>query len=76
MTEFSFLGELAFKITIVFDLCLGRGDNDKMKQLEDKIQKLTKDLTDLQSTLRGMNEEMHKPGFNGGKHQLMQPSLK
>ncbi|KAK7152704.1 hypothetical protein R3I93_010809 [Phoxinus phoxinus] len=49
----------------------GRGDNDKMKQLEDKIQRLTKDLNDLQSTLRGMNEkfqeEMRKPGFNGGK---------
>ncbi|XP_067223471.1 EMILIN-1b isoform X1 [Chanodichthys erythropterus] len=49
----------------------GRGDSDKMKQLEDKIQRLTKDLNDLQSTLRGMNEkfqeEMRKPGFNGGK---------
>ncbi|TRY90329.1 hypothetical protein DNTS_015225, partial [Danionella cerebrum] len=49
----------------------GRGDNDKMKQLEDKIQRLTKDLNDLQTTLRGMNEkfqeEMHKPGINIGK---------
>ncbi|XP_029585223.1 EMILIN-1b [Salmo trutta] len=48
----------------------GRGDGDKMRQLEDKIQSLTKDLHDLQSTLRGMNErfqeEMHKPGFTGG----------
>lgn len=55
----------------MFDLCLGRGDNDKMKQLEDRIQRLTKDLNDLQSTLRGMNEkfqeEMRKPGFNSGK---------
>uniref|UniRef100_A0A672PLS8 EMILIN-1-like n=1 Tax=Sinocyclocheilus grahami TaxID=75366 RepID=A0A672PLS8_SINGR len=60
----------------------GRGDNDKMKQLEDKIQKLNKDLTDLQSTLRGMNErfqeEMHKPGFNSGKTpaDAAQPEMK
>ncbi|XP_071238172.1 EMILIN-1-A-like isoform X1 [Salvelinus alpinus] len=48
----------------------GRGDSDKTRQLEDKIQSLTKDLQDLQSTLRGMNErfqeEMRKPGFSGG----------
>ncbi|XP_073783599.1 EMILIN-1b isoform X2 [Danio rerio] len=47
----------------------GRGDNDKMRQLEDKIQRLTKDLHDLQSTLRGMNEkfqeEIRKPGLPG-----------
>ncbi len=50
----------------------------RLKQLEDKIQKLTKDLTDLQSTLRGMNEEMHKPGFNGGKTpaDAAQPEMK
>uniref|UniRef100_A0A8C1XRS0 Elastin microfibril interfacer 1b n=1 Tax=Cyprinus carpio TaxID=7962 RepID=A0A8C1XRS0_CYPCA len=60
----------------------GRGDNDKMKQLEDKIQKLNKDLTDLQSTLRGMNErfqeEMRKPGFNSGKTpaDAAQPEMK
>lgn len=70
------------KISIVFDLCLGRGDNDKMKQLEDKIQRLTKDLNDLQSTLRGMNEkfqeEMRKPGFNSGKTpaDAAQPEMK
>ncbi|KAM4602871.1 EMILIN-1b [Polymixia lowei] len=48
----------------------GRGDSDKMRQLEEKIQSLTKNLHDLQSTLRGMNErfqeEMNKPGFGGG----------
>ncbi|XP_056624229.1 EMILIN-1b isoform X1 [Triplophysa dalaica] len=60
----------------------GRGDNEKMKQLEDKIQRLTKDLTDLQSSLRGMNEkfqeEMTKPGFNGGKTpaDAAQPEMK
>uniref|UniRef100_A0A8C1EU10 Elastin microfibril interfacer 1b n=1 Tax=Cyprinus carpio carpio TaxID=630221 RepID=A0A8C1EU10_CYPCA len=60
----------------------GKGDNDKMKQLEDKIQKLTKDLTDLQSTLRGMNEkfqeEMRKPGINSGKApaDAAQPEMK
>ncbi|XP_028849618.1 EMILIN-1b [Denticeps clupeoides] len=49
----------------------GRGENDKMKQLEEKIQSLTKDLNNLQSTLRDMNErfqeEMRKPGINSGK---------
>uniref|UniRef100_A0A672SEG5 EMILIN-1-like n=1 Tax=Sinocyclocheilus grahami TaxID=75366 RepID=A0A672SEG5_SINGR len=60
----------------------GKGDNDKMKQLEDKIQKLAKDLTGLQSTLRGMNEkfqeEMRKPGFNSGKTpaDAAQPEMK
>uniref|UniRef100_A0A673IUH9 EMILIN-1-like n=1 Tax=Sinocyclocheilus rhinocerous TaxID=307959 RepID=A0A673IUH9_9TELE len=60
----------------------GKGDNDKMKQLEDKIQKLNKDLTDLQSTLRGMNErfqeEMRNPGFNSGKTpaDAAQPEMK
>ncbi|KAG7461135.1 hypothetical protein MATL_G00206720 [Megalops atlanticus] len=59
----------------------GRGDSDKIKQLEDKIQSLTKDLHDLQSTLRGMNEkiqeEMSKPGF-GGKTpaDAAQPEMK
>ncbi|KAJ8288690.1 hypothetical protein COCON_G00013490 [Conger conger] len=47
----------------------GRGDSDKMRRLEDKIASLTKDLHDLQSTLRGMNEkfqeEMRKPGSGG-----------
>ncbi|XP_023694540.2 EMILIN-1b [Paramormyrops kingsleyae] len=47
----------------------GRGDNDKIKQLEEKIQSLTKNLQDLQSTLHGMNkkieEEMQTPGFSG-----------
>ncbi|XP_062302401.1 EMILIN-1-A-like isoform X1 [Osmerus eperlanus] len=64
----------------------GRGDNDKMSQLEDKIQSLTKDLHDLQSTLRGMNErfqeELRKPGFTassgGGKNpaDAAQPEMK
>ncbi|XP_036448432.1 EMILIN-1b [Colossoma macropomum] len=61
----------------------GRGDSEKMKQLEDKIQSLTKDLQDLQSTLRGMNErfqeEMRKPGFgNGAKTpaDAAQPEMK
>nr|AAI21199.1 Elastin microfibril interfacer 1b [Danio rerio] len=60
----------------------GRGDNDKMRQLEDKIQRLTKDLNDLQSTLRGMNEkfqeEIRKPGINSGKTpaDAAQPEMK
>ncbi|MCJ8737244.1 hypothetical protein PDJAM_G00021840 [Pangasius djambal] len=60
----------------------GRGDSDKMKQMEDKIQRLTKDLHDLQSTLRTMNEkfqeEMKKPGSSGGKTpaDAAQPEMK
>ncbi|XP_056134844.1 EMILIN-1-A-like [Lampris incognitus] len=62
----------------------GRGDNEKMRQLEDKIQSLTKDLHDLQSTLRNMNErfqeEMKRPGFGGagGKNpaDAAQPEIK
>lgn len=41
-----------------------------MRQLEEKIQSLTKNLQDLQSTLNTMNEhfqqEANKPGFSGG----------
>ncbi|XP_077148122.1 EMILIN-1 isoform X1 [Ranitomeya variabilis] len=35
----------------------GQGDSEKVKQLEDKVQRLTKDLQSLQSTLQGMNEK-------------------
>ncbi|XP_039604361.1 EMILIN-1-like [Polypterus senegalus] len=38
----------------------GRDDSDKVKQLEDKIQILTKDLHNLQSTLHGMNEKFQE----------------
>ncbi len=48
----------------------GRGDNEKMRQMEEKIQTLTKNLQDLQSTLNTMKEqfqqEVNKPGFTGG----------
>ncbi|XP_008300795.1 EMILIN-1-like isoform X2 [Stegastes partitus] len=48
----------------------GRGENEKMRQLEEKIQSLTKNLLNLQSTLNTMNErfqqEVNKPGFGGG----------
>lgn len=41
-----------------------------MRQLEEKVQTLTKNLQDLQSTLNTMNErfqqEGNKPGFSGG----------
>ncbi|KAJ8410302.1 hypothetical protein AAFF_G00202830 [Aldrovandia affinis] len=58
----------------------GRGDSEKMRQLEDKIQSLTKDLHDLQSTLRDLNEkfqeEIQKP--NGAKtpSDAAQPEMK
>ncbi|XP_058880736.1 EMILIN-1-A-like isoform X2 [Acipenser ruthenus] len=38
----------------------GRHDSDKVKHLEGKVQSLTKELHDLQSTLRGMNEKFHE----------------
>lgn len=50
--------------------------------MEDKIQRLTKDLHDLQSTLRTMSEkfqeEMKKPGLSGGKTpaDAAQPEMK
>ncbi|CAI9538206.1 unnamed protein product, partial [Staurois parvus] len=35
----------------------GQADSEKVKQLEDKVQRLTKELQTLQSTLQGMNEK-------------------
>nr|DBA25420.1 TPA: hypothetical protein GDO54_009805 [Pyxicephalus adspersus] len=35
----------------------GQADSEKVKQLEDKVQRLTKELHTLQSTLQGMNEK-------------------
>lgn len=41
-----------------------------MRQMEEKIQSLTKNLQDLQSTLNTMNERfqqgVNRPGFSGG----------
>lgn len=37
-----------------------------MRQMEEKIQSLTKNLQDLQSTLNTMNEGLNRPGLNGG----------
>ncbi|XP_030628661.1 EMILIN-1-A [Chanos chanos] len=60
----------------------GRGDSDKMRQLEEKIQTLTKDLHDLQSTLHGMNEKLHdesrRTGLNGGRNpaDAAQPEMR
>ncbi|KAF7655685.1 hypothetical protein LDENG_00052430 [Lucifuga dentata] len=47
----------------------GQGESEKMRKLEEKIQALTKNLHDLQSTLITMNErfqDINKPGFSGG----------
>ncbi|TTO79338.1 EMILIN-1 [Bagarius yarrelli] len=61
----------------------GNSDSDKMKQMEDKIQRLTKDFHDLQSTLHSMKEqlqeEMKKPGSSGGANtpaDAAQPEMK
>ncbi|XP_070826653.1 EMILIN-1-A-like [Chaetodon trifascialis] len=48
----------------------GRAEYEKMRQMEEKIQSLTKNLQDLQSTLNTMNErfqqEVNEPRFSGG----------
>ncbi|XP_029904547.1 EMILIN-1b [Myripristis murdjan] len=48
----------------------GRGDSERVRQLEEKIQGLNKNLHDMQTTLRTMSErfqeEMNKPGSNSG----------
>uniref|UniRef100_A0A7N8X3T5 EMILIN-1-like n=1 Tax=Mastacembelus armatus TaxID=205130 RepID=A0A7N8X3T5_9TELE len=48
----------------------GRVENEKIRRLEEKIQSLTKNLQDLQSTLNTMNEqfqqEVNKPGLSKG----------
>ncbi|CAJ1049968.1 EMILIN-1-like [Xyrichtys novacula] len=47
-----------------------RADGEKVRQLEDRIQHLTKNLQDLQTTMNTMKEnfqrEVNKPGFGGG----------
>ncbi|XP_071225465.1 EMILIN-1-A-like isoform X1 [Salvelinus alpinus] len=49
----------------------GKGDNDKMRQIEETIQRLTKDLHDMQSTMTGMNlrfqDGTRRPGLNGDR---------
>lgn len=47
----------------------GQAENEKVRQLEEKIQSLTKNLQDLQSTMNTMNEhfqQANKPGSSGG----------
>ncbi|MCI4389253.1 hypothetical protein PGIGA_G00095740 [Pangasianodon gigas] len=38
----------------------GRGESDKIIQLEEKIQSLTKELRDMQSTLQGVNQKIQE----------------
>ncbi|KAL2082557.1 hypothetical protein ACEWY4_022375 [Coilia grayii] len=45
----------------------GGADSDKMRQLEEKIESLTKDLYTLQSTLHGVNERLHEQSHRGGQ---------
>ncbi|XP_068451528.1 EMILIN-1-A-like [Clinocottus analis] len=46
----------------------GRVENEKMKQLEEKIQSLTKNLQDLQTTMsEHFQQEVNKPGIKGGR---------
>ncbi|XP_034416837.1 EMILIN-1-like [Cyclopterus lumpus] len=45
----------------------GRVENEKMRQLEEKIQSLTKNLQDLQTTVNEQfQQEVNKPGVSGG----------
>uniref|UniRef100_A0A3P8QWR1 EMI domain-containing protein n=1 Tax=Astatotilapia calliptera TaxID=8154 RepID=A0A3P8QWR1_ASTCA len=41
-------------------------DNEKMRQLEEKIRSLTKNLQDLQSTMSTMNERLQEEGGRNG----------
>lgn len=56
---------------MLLSLLSGRAENEKMKQMEEKIQSLTKNLQDLQSTLNTMREhfqqEANKPSYSGGR---------
>uniref|UniRef100_A0A3P8ZSB5 Elastin microfibril interfacer 1a n=1 Tax=Esox lucius TaxID=8010 RepID=A0A3P8ZSB5_ESOLU len=52
--------------------CLfGPGDSNRIRQMEETIQRLTKDLHDMQSTVTGMNQRLHedssRPGLNGDR---------
>ncbi|XP_041672564.1 EMILIN-1-like [Cheilinus undulatus] len=48
----------------------GRAESERVRQLEEKIQHLTRNLNDLQTTMNTMKEnfqqEVNKPGFSGG----------
>ncbi|XP_005929278.1 EMILIN-1 [Haplochromis burtoni] len=44
----------------------GNADNEKMRQLEEKIRSLTKNLQDLQSTMSTMNERLQEEGGRNG----------
>ncbi|XP_007245414.3 EMILIN-1a [Astyanax mexicanus] len=44
----------------------GRGDSEKIRQLEEKIQSLTKELHDMQSAIHGMNQKIHEGSRHGG----------
>lgn len=60
----------------------GRGDNDKIRQLEEQIHRLNKDLHNLQSTIHNMNlkinEESKRTDIIGGNNlaDAAQPGMK
>ncbi|XP_051952563.1 EMILIN-1-like [Xyrauchen texanus] len=60
----------------------GRGDSDKIRQLEEQVQSLNKDLHNLQSTLHIMNKKIHdesrKEGVSGGNNlaDAAQPEMR
>ncbi|XP_063079670.1 EMILIN-1-A [Engraulis encrasicolus] len=61
----------------------GGADSDKMRQLEEKIESLTKDLYNVQSTLHGVNQQLHEQshrqgGQSGGRNpaDAAQPLIK
>lgn len=68
----------------VFFSSIGRGDSDKIAQLEEKIQSLTKELHDMQSTLQGVNQKVEEVsswsqgGHNGGQNpaDAAQPGIR
>ncbi|KAL0967174.1 hypothetical protein UPYG_G00248720 [Umbra pygmaea] len=50
----------------------GGGGGDRMKELEETIERLTKDLHDMQSRVTGMDQRLHdssrRPGLTGGRN--------
>ncbi|XP_026871731.2 EMILIN-1a [Electrophorus electricus] len=52
----------------------GRGDSDKIRQLEEKIQSLTRDLQDVKSSLHGVNQRLQEESRHRDDHGGHNPS--
>ncbi|KAK3542633.1 hypothetical protein QTP86_031327 [Hemibagrus guttatus] len=54
----------------------GSGDHDKILQLEEKIQSLTKELHKMQSTLEGVNQRLHEESHGVHIADAAQPEMR